>query len=71
MLYVIFPFGDLTAFVVVVKVNARKYLEGLVKEKDEWKTRCGEVMKDREVWRGRCQELAKAIVPVLDVIRPE
>ena len=55
----------------VVKVNARKHLEGLTKERDGWQTRCEAVTKDRDVWMGRYWEVAKAIMPVLDVIEPE
>ena len=43
--------------VAVVKVNAKKHLGDLVKERDSWK--------------GRCQEMAKAIMSVLYVIEPE
>ena len=51
-------FCCLTALIVaVVKVNAKKHLGDLVKERDSWK--------------GRCQEMAKTIKPVLDVIEPE
>ena len=71
MLCVVCPVGSLTVSVAVVKVNARKHLEGLMKEKDQWKTRYGEATKEGNIWRGRCQEVAKAIVPMLDVIGPE
>ena len=41
----------------VVKMNAKKHLEDLVKERD--------------IWKGRCQKMAKALMPVFDVIEPE
>ena len=55
----------------VIKINAKKHLEDLMKERDKRKTHCQEVTKDRDIYNGHCQEVAKAILPVLNVISPE
>jgi hypothetical protein len=57
--------------IAVVKVNAKKHLEAMMKDRDGWKTQCQEVTKDHDTWKGRCQEMAKGIMPVLDLINPE
>jgi len=43
--------------IVVLKVNTKKHLDELVKERDSWKTNC--IM----IWKG--------VAPVLDLISPE
>lgn len=68
----IFVICDLTAHVVaVVKINAKKHLEDMMKDWDGWKTRCQEITKDRDTWKGWCQEVAKSIMPVLDLLSLE
>jgi len=43
--------------IVVLKVNTKKHLDELVKERDSWKTNC------IKIWKG--------VAPVLDLISPE
>jgi hypothetical protein len=43
--------------VVVLKANAKKHVEDLVKDRDSWKTNC------IKIWKG--------VAPVLDLISPE
>ena len=43
--------------VVVLKANAKKHVEDLVKVRDSWKTNC------IKIWKG--------VAPVLDLISPE
>ena len=44
-------------FITVLKVNTKKHLDELVKERNSWKTNC------IKIWKG--------VAPVLDLIRPE
>ena len=44
-------------FVIVLKVNTKKHLDELVKDRDSWKTNC------IKIWKG--------VAPVLDLISPE
>ena len=46
----------------VLKVNAKKHLEAMIKDRDGWKARC------QETWKNRCQEVATSILPVLNLI---
>jgi len=43
--------------VIVLKANAKKHVEDLVKDRDSWKTNC------IKLWKG--------VAPVLDLISPE
>ena len=43
--------------IVVLKVNTKKHLDELVKERDSWKTNC------IKIWKG--------VAPILDLISPE
>ena len=54
----------------VLKVNAKKHLENVMKDRDGWKARCLEITEDRDTWKNRCQEVATSILPVLDLINP-
>ena len=54
----------------VLKVNAKKHLEAVIKERDGWKAQCQEITKDRDAWKKRCQEVATGILPVLNLIDP-
>ena len=54
----------------VVKVNAKKHLEAVIKDRDGWKAQCQEITKDRDTWTSRCQEVATGILPVLNLIDP-
>jgi hypothetical protein len=44
-------------FIIVLKVNTKKHLDELVKERDSWKMNC------IKIWKG--------VAPVLDLISPE
>ena len=54
----------------VLKVNAKKHLEAVIKDCDGWKAQCQEITKDRDTWKNRCQEVATGILPVLNLIDP-
>ena len=54
----------------VLKVNAKKHLETVMKDRDGWKARCLETTEDWDTWKNRCQEVATGILPVLDLIDP-
>ena len=54
----------------VLKVNTKKHLEAMVKDRDSWKAQSQEMTKDRDTWKGRCQEVARGILPVLNLIDP-
>ena len=54
----------------VLKVNAKKHLETVMKDRDGWKARCLEITEDRDTWKNRCQEVATGILPVLNLIDP-
>ena len=54
----------------VIKINAKKHLEAMMKDRDGWKAQCQEITKDRDTWKSRCQEVAKGILPVLNLIDP-
>ena len=53
-----------------MKVNAKRHLEAMIKERDDWKARCLKATEERDTWNKRCQEMATGIVPVLDLIDP-
>jgi len=53
-----------------LKVNAKRHLEAVIKERDDWKARCLKATEERDTWNKRCQEMATGIVPVLDLIDP-
>ena len=54
----------------VLKVNAKKHLEAVMKDRDGWKARCLETTEDRDTWKNQCQEVATGIMPILDLIDP-
>ena len=54
----------------VLKVNAKKHLEAVMKDRDGWKARCLEITEDWDTWKNRCQEVATGILPILDLIDP-
>ena len=54
----------------VLKVNAKKHLEAVIKDRDGWKVRCQEISEDRDMWKNRCQEVATSILSVLNLIDP-
>ena len=54
----------------VLKINAKKHLEAMIKDRDGWKAQCQEITKDRDTWKNRCQEVATGILPVLGLIDP-
>ena len=54
----------------VIKINAKKHLEAMIKDRDDWKVQCQEIIKDRDTWKSRCQEVATGILPVLNLIDP-
>ena len=54
----------------VLKVNAKKHLEAMIREHDDWKAQCLKATEERDMWSKRCQEMATGIVPVLDLIDP-
>ena len=51
-----------------MKVNAKKHLEAVIKERDDWKARCLKATEERDTWKNQCQEVATGIVPVLNLI---
>ena len=53
-----------------MKVNAKRHLEAVIKERDDWKAQCLKASEERDTWSRRCQEMATGIVPVLDLIDP-
>ena len=53
-----------------MKVNAKKHLEAVIRERDDWKARCLKAAEEQDTWEKRCQEVATGIVPVLDLIDP-
>ena len=53
-----------------MKVNAKRHLEAVIKERDDWKAQCLRATEERDTWNKRCQEMATGIVPVLDLIDP-
>ena len=54
----------------VIKVNAKKHLEAMIKDHDSWKAQCQEIIKDRDTWKSQCQEVAKGILSALNLIDP-
>ena len=56
--------------VIVLKVNAKKHLEAVMKDHDGWKARCQEITEDQDTWKNRCQDVATGIFPVLNLIDP-
>ena len=54
----------------VLKVNAKKHLEAVIKDRDGWKAQCQEITKDRDTWKNRCQEVETGILSVLNLIDP-
>ena len=54
----------------VLKVNAKKHLEAVMKDRDGWKAQCQEITEDRDTWKDRCQEVVTGILPVLNLIDP-
>ena len=54
----------------VIKINAKKHLEAMIKDRDGWKAQCQEITKDRDTWKNRCQEVATGILLVLNLIDP-
>ena len=52
----------------VLKVNAKKHLETMMKDHDGWKARCLEITEDWDTWKNWCQEVATSILPVLNLI---
>ena len=56
--------------VAVLKVNAKKHMEAVMKDRDGWKARCLEIIEDRDTWKNRCQEVATDIFPILNLIDP-
>ncbi|XP_066326861.1 uncharacterized protein [Miscanthus floridulus] len=54
----------------ILKVNAKRHLEAVIKERDDWKAQCLKASEERDTWSKRCQEMATGIVPVLDLIDP-
>ena len=54
----------------VIKINAKKHLEAMIKDRDDWKAQCQEITKDRDTWKNWCQEVAMGILPVLNLIDP-
>ena len=38
----------------VLKINAKKHLEAMIKDRDGWKVQCQEITKDRDTWKNRC-----------------
>ena len=55
---------------LVIKVNAKKHMEAVIKDHDGWKAQCQEITKYRDTWKNRCQEVATGILPVLNLIDP-
>ena len=55
---------------VVLKVNAKKHLEAVMKDRDGWKARCQEITEDRDTWESRCQDVAMGILLILNLIDP-
>ena len=53
---------------VVIKINAKKHLEAMLKDHDGWTAQCQEITKDRDTWKSQCQEVAKGILPILNLI---
>ena len=56
--------------VAVLKVNAKKHLETMMKDHDGWKARCLEITEDRDTWKNQCQEVATGILLILNLIDP-
>ena len=54
----------------VIKINAKKHLESVIKDCDKWKAQCQEITKDHDTWKNWCQEVATGILPVLNLIDP-
>ena len=54
----------------VLKVNAKKHLEAMIKYHDGWKAQCQEITKDQDTWKNWCQEVATGILPILNLIDP-
>jgi hypothetical protein len=38
----------------VIKINAKKHLEAMMKDRDGWKAQCQEITKDRDTWKSQC-----------------
>ena len=55
-------------WLAVLKINAKKHLEAVMKDHDGWKARCQEITEDRDTWKSRCQDVATGILPVLNLI---
>ena len=53
---------------VVIKINAKKHLEAMMKDHDGWKAQCQEITKDHDIWKSWSQEVAKGILSVLNLI---
>jgi hypothetical protein len=53
-----------------LKVNAKRHLEAVIKERDDLKAQCLKTTEERDMWKKRCQEMATGIVPILDLIDP-
>ena len=53
---------------VVIKVNAKKHLEAMIKDRDGWKAQCQEIIKDHDTWKSWCQEVATGVLLVLNLI---
>ena len=54
----------------VIKVNAKKHMEAMIKDRDGWKAQCQEITKDRDTWKNRCQEVATGVLPIVNLIDP-
>ena len=55
---------------LVIKVNAKKHMEAVIKDRDGWKAQCQEVTKDRDTWKNRCQEVATGVLSIVNLIDP-
>jgi hypothetical protein len=38
----------------VIKINVKKHLEAMMKDRDGWKAQCQEITKDRDTWKSQC-----------------
>jgi hypothetical protein len=54
-----------------LKLNAKKHLEEVIKDRDAYLAKTLELGKDQDLWKDRCNKMVGSIMPVLDLIDPE
>jgi hypothetical protein len=56
---------------VELKVNGKKHLEEVMKDRDAYSAKALELGKDQDIWKGLCNQMVTGIKPVLHLIDPE